>query len=277
MKIIRSLFAGITGILAAFTLSSCGAPDTESSTVMMHATIIHAQDGYILFLPSESDGSIPNAGSVYSTGLEEVRIVDEDGNAFQPEELVSGQIVDVIYDGSIRETYPASITCSEVRLVGQQPEEWQCPIDVEQFLTKPDPDDPYANMPSMGVECRTGEIVSYTFSERGTSSWAENGEGICVDSILPVHEKARERIPEIDAAEDVQEVKLVFSKEPDEISVTCWNWDEFSETGLETEPLAVSLDGEMLSLPTKTGSYLFEVSGNWPEGNVLYYFTINCP
>ncbi|MGI5894765.1 MAG: hypothetical protein ACOX6P_09260 [Candidatus Merdivicinus sp.] len=277
MKGMQRFLAGLTGFFAAFTLAGCGTPDTEPSTVLMHATIIYAENESILFLPSELDGTIPNVGDVYSTGLADVSVLDEEGNELQPEDLAVGQIVEIAYDGYVRESYPASITCSTMRLVGRQPEDWKNPVDIGQFFPEPDPDDPYANMPSMGVEYQTGESVSYTVTARGTSSWYENDEGICVDSVLPTHEESRERIPEIEAVEGSDSIRLIFSREPENITVSCWNWDEFAETGLETESLPVSVTDGKLTLPGQEGSYLYSVQAEWEEGDVLYYFTIRCP
>ena len=65
MKRLRRLFAGLAGIFAAFAITSCqDAPDTAPTTALMRATIIYAGEGSILVVPSEADGSIPNADDV---------------------------------------------------------------------------------------------------------------------------------------------------------------------------------------------------------------------
>ena len=271
MKRLRRLFAGLAGIFAAFAITSCqDAPDTAPTTALMRATIIYAGEGSILVVPSEADGSIPNADDVYSPGVSDAEIVDVDGNPLTAEDLSAGQVVELIYDGNIREIYPAGITCSEVRVVGRHPEGWEVPTDLSRFFPEPDPNDPFANMPSMGVEYSAGGAVGYTFSVRGNASWDENGEAVVVDSALPFD--GHDRVPVITVQEGYAEAALSFSREPDSVTLRCWEWEDLAANGAGAEEIGIPLEGNTFSWPEERGKYLFAADAEWENGHVSYHF-----
>ena len=271
MNTLHRIFAGVAGIFAALAVAACGkAPDTAPTTALMRATILYAESGTLLVAPSDPDGSIPNENDVYSTVVSGAEITDSEGNSFAAEDLSAGQIVELIYDGYIQETYPAGIACSAVRIVGRQPDGWEVPTDLSQFFAEPDPNDPYASMPSMGVEYHTGETVSYTVSVRGSADWYEDGRGIAVDSALPFD--GRDRVPVVAVKKGFREAKLSFSREPDSAALRCWAWEDFAENGIGAEEIEIPLDGGAFSWPEQQGKYLFVAWAEWENGSVSYYF-----
>ncbi len=264
MKKIRQIFAGIA---ALFALGSCG--NVENETARMEATILQLNNGSVLVGSHDDTGAV--TANLYSFSIDGVELLDLQGNSCSADSLSAGQTVEIQYDGYIRESYPAGITCSRLTVTGSRPEEWRNPVDDYLSEANPDPNDPYANMPSLGLEYQTGETVSCTYAVRGTSDWFENGEGICVDSVLPFDEKGWERVPVITRQEGYDFVTLLFSKEPDSVSVGFWteetlqNRDDFQEVELESQSISFQEKGE---------KRYYQVAGEWKEGSVTYYFVL---
>lgn len=264
MKGIRQIFAGLA---ALFALSSCG--NVSNSEMLMQATILQLNNGSVLVGSHDDTGAV--TGDLYSFSVEGVELVDDKGNSLPADSLTAGQTVEIRYDGYVRESYPAGITCSRLTVTGSRPEDWVNPVDEYLPKSEPDPNDPYANMPSLGIEYQTGETVSCTYGSRGTSDWYENGEGICVDSVLPFDQKGWEHVPVITRQEGCDFVTLLFSKEPDSASAGFW-----TEEGLQNrEDLQeVELENGTLSFPEKGEKRYYQIAGEWEEGSVTYYFVL---
>lgn len=269
MNPIRTIITAFTGFLAALSIAACGT--AAEPVVTMQATILQCSENSLLLEPIE-----PNSSSDrFSTSVAGIPIVGRDRTEMQPADLKAGQTVEVEYDGYIRESYPAGITCSRLTVTGSQPDGWVNPIEGDDFFSaERDPDSPYGNMPSLGVEYNTGETVSYTRTAAGTASWCEDDFGICVDSILPVSSDSRELIPVISREKGYDSLMLLFSQEPDSFTVRCWDWEEFAETWLETDAIPVETDVSALTIPKKDTALLLEIQAEWEQGTVLYYFTI---
>ena len=141
---------------------------------------------------------------------------------------------------------------------------------MSRFFSEPDPNDPFANMPSMGVEYSAGGAVGYTFSVRGNASWDENGEAVVVDSALPFD--GRDRVPVITVQEGYAEAALSFSREPDSVTLRCWEWEDLAANGPGAEEIGIPLEGNTFSWPEERGKYLFAVDAEWENGHVSYHF-----
>ena len=269
MNPIRTFITAFTGFFAALSIAACGT--AAEPVVTMQATILQCGEDSLLLEPIE-----PNTSSDrISTSVVGIPIVGKDGSNIQPGDLKAGQTVEVEYDGYIRESYPAGITCSRLTVTGSQPDGWVNPIEGDDFFSaERDPDSPYGNMPSLGVEYNTGKTVSYTRTATGAASWFDNGVGICADSALPVSPDSRELIPVINREKGYDSITLLFSKEPDSFTVRCWDWEEFAETWQETDVIPVKTEGSVLTIPKKDTALLLEIQAEWEQGTVLYYITI---
>lgn len=272
MKTIRSVLAGI---FAVFALGACGGP--AETSVIMEATILRAEGDVILLAPNEEDGSVTTTAHVCSTSVADIPLTGEDGSAIAAEDLAPGQIVSLEYDGYIRESYPGGITCSRLAVTGRQPDSWENPIDADEFFNPaPDPSDPYAGLPTLGIETRTAETVGYTAASYGSASWSENGRSTVVDSALPSSGEARERLAAVERQAGTEApLRLAFSRNPAEFTLDCWEWGAFAAEGTEAAPADCSLDGLEFTFPGQEGKYLCRVTAGWPEGDVTYFFALD--
>lgn len=277
MKSIRSILAGITGLFAMLFLTSCGSagesapePVTESFTVLL----VVDEENRSLLIGGKADGS----GEAATVSVRNLDITGPDGTAFDFAGLRPGHIIDLTWDGWRLETYPAQIQgIQAVSVTGEQPPEWVNPIDSDPFFDSwrnaASGDSPYSSMPSLQVEYQTetgsSSVPSCLFAGRGTSSWYEDGEGVCVDSLHPL-EWEEDRIPTIRRSAAL-EASLRFSREPDSFTVRRWAWKQRGDTGAYEDSQEQSLSGAALTIPAK-GEFLYEVTALWEEGTVTYVF-----
>ena len=88
------------------------ADDQESAgePVTFTATVLEVGDGYLLAEPVEGDAMLATAD----------RILVSVGDAALPDGLAAGAVVEITFDGMVRESYPAQISgVTEIRLAGE--------------------------------------------------------------------------------------------------------------------------------------------------------------
>ncbi len=277
MKSIRSVLAGITGLFAMFFLTSCGSagesapePVTESFTVLL----VIDKESRSLLIGGEANGS----GEATTVSAQNLAITGPDGAAFDFADLRPGHIIDLTWDGMVAESYPAQIhNVQALAVTGEQPSQWVNPIDGDPFFDSwrdaASGNSPYSGMPSLQVEYQTGtgssSVASCLFTARGTSTWYEDGQGICADSPHPL-EWEEDRVPVVRRSAALN-VSLRFSKEPSSFIVRRWDWDQRGDTAAYEDGQEQALSGSLLSIPAK-GEFLYEISAQWDEGTVTYIF-----
>lgn len=100
--------AGISGDID----DSADAGDQEGAaeTVTFTATVLEVGDGYLLAEPVEGDAMLATAD----------RILVDTGGADLPDGVAEGAVVEITFDGMVRESYPAQISgVTEILLAGE--------------------------------------------------------------------------------------------------------------------------------------------------------------
>lgn len=100
--------AGISGDID----DSADAGDQEGAaeTVTFTATVLEMGDGYLLVEPVEGDAMLATAD----------RILVDTGGADLPDGVAEGAVVEITFDGMVRESYPAQISgVTEILLAGE--------------------------------------------------------------------------------------------------------------------------------------------------------------
>ena len=100
--------AGISGDID----HSADAGDQEGAaeTVTFTATVLEMGDGYLLVEPVEGDAMLATAD----------RILVDTGGADLPDGVAEGAVVEITFDGMVRESYPAQISgVTEILLAGE--------------------------------------------------------------------------------------------------------------------------------------------------------------
>jgi hypothetical protein len=110
MKKTAAFLATISILLA---LCACGG--TSGSTFLGRIT---AADGETLTVMPEIMSREHKTADTFSVSITGAKITDADGNAVDRSMLSAGQEAFITYDGNIRESYPAQITASAVKLSG---------------------------------------------------------------------------------------------------------------------------------------------------------------
>ena len=100
--------AGISGDID--DSADAGGQEGTAETVTFVATVLEMGDGYLLAEPVEGDAMLATAD----------RILVSVGDAALPDGLAAGAVVEITFDGMVRESYPAQISgVTEIRLAGE--------------------------------------------------------------------------------------------------------------------------------------------------------------
>lgn len=98
---------------------------------------------------------------------------------------------------------------------------------------------------------------------RGSSCWASNGTGQCVDMVSP---KELLKNVEPTVAASGSKVKIDFEYSPIELTITLWTVKGVKAITLEPENTFV--------LPPEKGTYIYSVFAKWKEGTSDFVFTV---
>lgn len=110
------------------------------------------------------------------------------------------------------------------------------------------------NIPTLTITAN-GEIIPI---EYGCYKWTENNQGIVVDTASPdeiAKDMAGSKLPPKGT------LNLKFTKKPNKISVISWG---------KSKDENYTVTKNTITLPEKEGTYIFEIFGEWKEGNVSY-------
>ena len=79
------------------------------------ATVVEVED-VLMVRPLEDEAESKSADLIV-VGTTDAKLLDDKGNIVELKDFKEGMTVKIIYDGKIRESYPAQITSSEVQIV----------------------------------------------------------------------------------------------------------------------------------------------------------------
>lgn len=100
--------AGISGDID--DSADAGDQEEAAETVTFIATVLEMGDGYLLVEPVEGDAMLATAD----------RILVDTGGADLPDGVAEGAVVEITFDGMVRESYPAQISgVTEILLAGE--------------------------------------------------------------------------------------------------------------------------------------------------------------
>lgn len=107
-------------------------------------------------------------------------------------------------------------------------------------------------IPNLKIKCN-GENL---YVEKGSYEWRIGNECIMVDAMSPI------QIGEILDGNKVSpndKLQMYFTKKPSNISVILW----------QNEEKKINFKND-IAIPKINGSYIYEVVGHWPDGEVSY-------
>ena len=210
------------------------------------------------------------------TGTIPEEILDEDGNAITANELNSGDVLEVYGNGVMLNSYPGQYPgITKLVRVEQQNQEYKDRYQemLEQFCPDPDRSQP----PEMSVSYRRTDAIISAVCDQFGYTWEytdENGE---TNAVAADAEHVLQKQDLIQHPVDAETpMTLLFEYQPDEIQAMRW------EASARGQDLAEMPQGESVSVeegeegPTITvqPGYIYQVTANWPEGDVTYGFEV---
>lgn len=115
----KELFA----VLSLFILLVACNPSDNPSTIdttnhIFLATIIETETR-LLVEPFEGENELRSANQI-SVSLKDVNLLDDEGNEIKETDFKVGMIVEIEYDGTIAESYPAQIlNCYSIKILDE--------------------------------------------------------------------------------------------------------------------------------------------------------------
>lgn len=219
-----------------------------------------------------------DTGSVFSVTMPE-EIYDTDGSKITEDDFKKGDLLTIYGDGIMLESYPGQypgVTRIEVAKRGAPSDADQYQSITDQLYQEPDP----SERPHLGIEYQSDSANVYVYITEGGFTWSytdENGQAqsVTTDSafILGWKEIADMTLD----AEQGTDLNLLFSEEPESITVEKWpsglmeTYQDGSgiEDGEKVTPEKGS-DGFILE-DVKVG-YVYRITGTWENGTVEYGF-----
>ncbi|MBQ4051731.1 MAG: hypothetical protein IJD13_08875 [Oscillospiraceae bacterium] len=246
----------LAGGCCALILAACGIPKAAATA---NVTIIENNGSSLLVVV---DGQGAGSAATVGTGCP---IYDEKGKEFPADGLKPGMQLEVGFDGSVMETYPAHFGgCEYLKLTGTETDITAIVAELEEMLPKAEPDP----MPVLQVECAGKQVTSCLNAPRGSSSWVNGDEAMLMDSPHPL-QWSEERLQAVSVPEGCKKMRFILSKEPESLTVRRWDLSDAGDTSAEEELFTPDEKG-MLSL--KAGIY--EVESVYAEGALTWVFTV---
>ena len=208
------------------------------------------------------------------TGTLPQDITDEDGSAISADDLNSGDVVEIYGDGIMLNSYPGQYP-GITRIVRVEKEN-QDYVEkygelLDQFFPAPDTSNP----PELSLNYTQTDAIVTAVCDRFGYTWSytnENGEteGIAVDS---------EHVLQSDGLvtftlEGETAMTVVSAYTPESVTVTRWTEEdrEGSKDSIpDGENVTVESTEEGLTFTAQPG-YIYEIVGQWPEGEATYGF-----
>lgn len=204
-----------------------------------------------------------------------VSLYDENGKKIEQEDLHVGDMIACYGNGIVLESYPpqyAGISKMSRTKAGNEKDAEQYKELLDGFYQEPSPSEhPYMDIESRGKDA----IVTTAASEFGYE-WSyqdENGETqtIAVDA---AHVLQAENLIDINCNSDNSDLKLMFSKKPENVEVTRWDLGTTMEEVDKGENIDVTLDGRNAFIKNAKRTSVYQVIATWKNGNVIYGFYI---
>ena len=246
----------LAGGCCAVILAACGGPKAPATA---EVTVIENNGSSLLVvIDGQGAGSAATVGTGYP-------IYDENGEEFPAEGLEPGMQLEVGFDGSILSTYPGQFSgCEYLKLTGVKTDITALTAELEELLPKAEADP----MPVLQVECAGKKIVSCLNAPRGSSSWVNGDEAVLMDSPHPL-QWTEDRLQAVSVPDGCKKMRLILSKEPEELKVRRWELSDMGDVSAEEELLTPDEKG---MLPLKSGIY--EAEAEYAEGTLRWAFTV---
>ncbi len=255
----NKIIALLLCLVIILSFAGCGKekPADTPSTRVMQGTVTEIQSGTMLVTPAEDSWE----------SLSSDRFGIPIGNMPSSPEPEVGDTVEVLYDGNICETYPATLgLIISVRVT----EKGQA-----QSVLK--------NAPELTVMTDSQSVTA----GQGTTSWmyrveGDRWSGVEMDALHPLDidtgEEARVlRLDNATAQGSMKpvEARLLLDPAPDYVKVRCWDETHWGKP--EDDAQAETVPCDDLCMELKNGSYIYEVTAVWSSapdynGTARYYF-----
>lgn len=261
MKRVKSaLFSAI----CALAFAACGQGECAAQAVTMTATVIEVRESGLLLVESGA-----GADSAMTVGARDLPIYDAQNHPIELNELRAGQQLELCYDGSRLETFPSQVpNCEYLKLTGEETDVSGLLEQLQEWLST-DEEDP---LPNLQVECSGKKSASCLLPMRGTSIWQQDGYGVCQDSPHPLMWR-EEHLRSLETEKGSKELKLLFSRAPQQTTVTRWDASYLGDAAHITDGEAIEVS-ENGAIPLEKGNWLYEVTGSWEEGTVSWAFLV---
>lgn len=291
MKKENAVIFGVTGVVFAAALIGGGIymkterdqrlyTDTADSTAYsdmaeeVQKAVFLAEDSGVWYL-----GDLEH-GTIYVTHTPSDTLYDENGSAIDPSEIKKGDFLQVEGDGIMLNSYPGQypgITRIQKISGGTEADAEKFDAELSQILPEKDPSEiPFLNL------CYTQPNAQVTAAAtQGGYTWSYvdsdgNGQNVAADSafILDWLE-----LNDLNTANDEgkTDLELVFSEEPDSVTVERWPAEERGKDfgGSYPEGESVSVEhAESWSIPGAEAGYIYEVDAVFENGTVTYGFEV---
>lgn len=227
--------------------------------------LTYGEDGYI-FVDTVNR-------SLFHAEIPESALYDADEKKIEQEDLHTGDMVACYGNGIVLESYPpkyAAISKMVRTKEGTEKDAEQYQELLDGFYQEPSPSEhPYLDIENRGKDA----IITTTASEFGYE-WSfqdENGETQTIAVDAP-HVLQAENLIDINCNSDNSDLKLMFSKKPESVKVTRWDYGTTVEEVEKGESVDVTLDGRNAFIQNAKKASVYQVAAAWKNGNVTYGF-----
>lgn len=257
MRKLKKLLTHLFPALCAVALTACGMPKAAATA---EVTVVE-NSGTVLLVVMDGKG----AGGAMTVGTGHP-IYDEKGEEISADALQPGMRLEVGFDGSVLSTYPGQFSrCEYLKLTGETSDVAGLAAELEEYLPKSDESDP---MPVLQVECAGKQVTSCLNAPRGGYSWINGDEAVIADSLHPLRWK-EENLQAVNIPDGCRKMRLILSKEPENLTVRRWELTDLGDTSAEEEMLTPDRNG---ALALKAGVY--EVEAGYTEGTLTWVFMV---
>lgn len=256
-----------------FTAGGCASepaaeeePKAEVETVAMYVPY-GTEDGYIMV---DQD-----TGAVFTVTMPE-EIYDAEGDPISQEDLEKGNILRILGDGIMLESYPGQypgVESIQVEEEGKPSDADQYQAIVDEIYQEPDP----SEVPFMNVEYKTSLAQVTASATTGGYEWSyEEKNGETRSEIADTaHITAWTEINEINI-EEPTDVTLFFSKAPEKVTALRWpdnpeEEDAESSDGENVKTAPADEQGQFTIESVEPG-YRYLIHAEWENGYVEYGF-----
>lgn len=246
--------------------------NTDDATIKgMYLTFGEDEDSYI-FADIEND-------SLFFAEIPEDNLLDETGEKMKAADLQKGDIVAVYNSGIVAESFPPQYPgVTKMVRVEKGTAEDAAKYDtlIAQIYRAPHP----SQIPYLDIENRQETAIVTSMINHGGYSWSyKDADGKqqaeTADSLHVLDwERNDAGLVELICDTTDKDLKLMFSKKPESVTVTRWDSTATVADIESGETVEVTLNGkEAVLQDAKTGS-VYEVIATWENGRVTYGFAV---